>query len=228
MWYLYFRRIALAVFAVFIGAVLALFLVVCNSFPVNADTERDELNFPFVIGETDLIAECFIRYEGDYIEDKSDTFLVDGAALCVYNQGDKHIDFASVYIETLEGVYCFEGTCIPPKTKVMILEKYKSSYPTGPVCIALGRTVFSEKQNILEKLHIAEVDMGSIKVTNCSDTYLENVNLYYKQYDSHWGTCIGGITYVVSPGDLQPGESTYLYPANFAKGYSKFLYATKQ
>lgn len=226
MWYIYFRRLVLAVFALFAGVVLALSLVAWNTFPVRANAQREGLSFPFQIEGTDLIAEGFVSYEGDYFEDKSEVFIVDGAALCVYNRGDKHIDFVSVYIETADGVYCFEGTCIPSHTKVMILEKYKSLYPHGTVCLAAGRTVISNRENIIERLRISPVDMGKVEVRNISDTAMCDINLYYKQYDSSWDTLIGGITYVVSAGDLKAGESVLLFPANYVNGYSKILYAT--
>lgn len=226
MWYLFFRRVALAVFAVFVGASLAICLVAWNTFPVNAETKKEEMKFPFLIDGTELIAEYFVSYEGDYFEDKSGTFLMDGAALCVYNRGDAHIEFASVYIETLEGVYCFEGTCIPPHTKVVILEKYKSSYPQSPVYFAAGRTSNAQKLSVLEDLQIEAVDLGRIEITNRSDRMLNDILLYYKRYDSQWDIYIGGITYAVSAGDLQAGESAILFPANYANGYSKVLYAT--
>lgn len=226
MWYLYFRRMVLAVFAVFAGAVLTLSLVAWNTFPVQADTQREEIHFPFLIDGTELIAEYFVSYEGDYFEDKSGEFLMDAAALCVYNRGDAHIEFASVYIETLDGVYCFEGTCIPPHTKVVILEKYKSAYPRSPVYFAAGRTVNAKKESVMESLLIKAVDMGKIEVTNQSDNALENILLYYKRYDTQWDIYIGGVTYAVSAGNLEAGESTIIFPANYANGYSKILYAT--
>lgn len=226
MWYIYFRRAVLAVSGFLTSALLALSLVAWNTLPVRADAPRKELSFPIQIEGTDLIAEGFVSYEGDYFEDKSEVFLVDGAALCVYNRGDRHIDFASVYIETLEGVYCFEGTCIPPHAKVMILEKYKSLYPHGSVCFAAGRTVSLDHENAIDRLQISPVDMGKVEIRNISDTAMYDINLYYKQYDSSWDTLIGGITYVVSAGDLQAGESVLLFPANYVNGYSKILYAT--
>ncbi len=226
MWYLYFRRLVLAVFATFAVAVLTLFLVALNTFPVQADVEKEELRFPFLIEGTDLIAEYFVSYEGDFFEDKSGDFLIDCAALCVYNRGDAHIEFASVYIETLDGVYCFEGTCIPPHTKVVILEKYKSPYPRSPVYFAAGRTNNTQKENVMEELLIRTVDMGRIEVINQSDGVLNDILLYYKQYDSQWDIYIGGVTYAVSAGSLQSGESIILFPGNYANGYSKVLYAT--
>ena len=226
MWYVYFRRVALAVFAVFIGVALVLFLAFCNMFPVKADAEQIVLEFPFLIEGTDLIAEYFVSYEGDFFEDASDTFLINGAALCVYNRGENHIDYASVYLETLDGVYCFEGTCIPPHSKVIILEKYRSAYPKSPVYYAAGKMKVNNKQSVMDKLQIEPIDMGRICVSNKSREVLENVYLYYKRYDSLWDIYVGGITYAVCAESLQQGESVILSPANYANGYSKVFYAT--
>lgn len=226
MWYLYFRRITLGVFAAFISCCLAVVLVICNFLPAKAETTETHLEFPFLVPGTDLIAEFFVSYEGDFIEDQSGEFLINSTALCVYNRGDSHIEFASIQIEMLSGVYCFEATCIPPHAKVIILEKYKQPYPRDPICCAEGKMHISEKGSILEQLDVVGIDMGDIEVTNRSDKVMENVLLYYKRFDSQWGIYIGGITYAISAGDLNAGESIVLSPSRFANGYTKVLYAT--
>lgn len=228
MWYVYFRRAVLSVFAVCVGAAIAVSLFLWNCVQVKADGQREFLSFPVTVEGTDLVAEFFVSYEGDYFEDKSGTFLVDGAALYLYNRSDHYIDYARVYIETLDGIYCFEGTYIPPHGKIMILEKYKALYPQGEVCFAGGQSVTSKDRNFLEDLEIQPVDMGKCKVTNISDVTLRNIRLFYKQYDSQCDTLLGGITYVVSAGNLEAGESVVLFPANYANGYSKIIFATAQ
>ena len=226
MWYLYFRRFALTVFAALTGFMICSFLFIWNTIPVEAGAERVELKFPFLIEGTELIAEYFVCYEGDFFEDRSGEFIMDGAALCVYNRGDTDIEFASIHIETLDGVYCFEGTCIPAHGKVVILEKYKSSYPENPVYFAAGRTMATDKSSVLDELQIEAVDLGRIKVANNSDRVLEDILLYYKRYDRQWDIYIGGVTYAISVGSLQMGESIIICPSNYADGYSKILYAT--
>lgn len=228
MWHVYFRRAVLSVFAVFISLLLITGMVLLNIIPVEADAKKEELEFPFKIEGTDLVAEYFVSYEGDFFEDQSGEFVMDNVALCVSNHGESHIEFASVYIETLDGVYCFEATCIPPKSKVVILEKYKSPYSESPVYLALGRSNISQKECVMENIRIKPIDMGKIEVTNLSNRDLDNVLLYYKRYDSWWDIYIGGITYATSAGTLRAGESTIVFPANYANGYSKVLYATAQ
>lgn len=227
MWYFYFRRIVLTTFVLFGSALFVICLLLWNTFSAQADTDKAVLEFPFPIEGTELIAEHFVSHEGAYFEDQSGDFIIDGLALCVYNQGDTHIEFASVNIETRDGVYYFEGTCIPPQSKVVILEKYKSIYPETPVYFAAGRTVDSQTKSIMDEIDIKAVDLGRIEVTNSSERRLDNVLLYYKRYDSWWDTYLGGITYAVSAGTLQAGQSTILSPANYANGYSKVLYAVE-
>ena len=228
MWYVYFRRIVLTICSIFAGLLMVTGLFIINTFPVKADSRREELRFPFSIEGTSLVAEYFVSYEGDFFEDQSGEFLIDGSALCVYNSGDTHIEFASVYIETLDGVYCFEGTCIPPKSKVIILEKYKSPHTRSPVYFAAGRTLNTQKENAMDGLLIKPLDIGRIEVVNQGQEILEDILLYYKRYDSQWDIYIGGVTYAVSAGDLQAGESTIVFPKNYANGYSKVLYATAE
>lgn len=225
MWYVYFRRIALTVFGVFIALVMVFLLVICNIFPANAGAEPTILEFPFLISDTDLVAEYFISYEGDFFEDGTGEFVIDNAALCVYNRGEHPIDFASVHIETTEGSYYFEGTCIAPHAKVVLLEKNRSAYPKGDVCCAEGKTVASSKINVMQDLHIEGVDIGRVRVTNRSDKPLYNIRLYYKRYDSQWGIYVGGITYATPVGDLQPGESITIAPTCYVNGYSRIFCA---
>ena len=226
MWYVYFRRIALTVFGTFIACVLALALVLWNVLPSNAGAELVTKELPFLIPGTDLIAEYFVSYEGDYFEDGSGEFVIDNAALCVYNRGDCYIDFASVYMETTDGTYCFEGTCIPPHAKVVLLEKNRRSYPRGDVCMADGKTVRSNKASVMDMLQIEAIDLDKVKLTNRSETSLKNVRLYYKRYDSQWGIYVGGVTYAAPAGNLQPGESIIINPVFYVNGYSKVLFVT--
>lgn len=226
MWYVYFRRIALTVFGTFIACVIALVLVLWNVLPSNAEAEPVTMELPFLIPGTDLIAEYFISYEGDFFEDGSGEFVIDNAALCVYNRGDCYIDFASIHIETADGPYCFEGTCIPPHAKVVLLEINRRSYPRSSVCHAEGKTIISNKTNQMDVLQIESVDLGKIKVTNQSDMPLQNVRLYYKRYDSQWGIYVGGVTYATPVGDLMAGQSILISPAHYADGYAKVFCAT--
>ena len=228
MWHVYFRRFALSVFAVCIVILLSFCLVALNTQTEQSNTQRVALQFPFLIDGTDLIAEYFLSYEGDYFEDQSGDFVMDCGGLCVYNRSDTQITFASLNIETLDGLYTFEGTCIPPHTKVVMLEKYKSANPESGAYFAAGKTVCTTKTNVVNALQLEVIAVGCMKVTNISASPLSNITLYYKRYDSQWDIYIGGVTYAISAGDLQPGESILVFPDNYAKGYSKVLYATAE
>ena len=226
MWYIGFRRSILTVMAAFATCALGCILFLWNVSPVEASVQREEIQFPFLIPGTDLIAEYFVSYEGDFFEDGSGEFVMNCAALCLYNRADTHMDFASVQIETLDCTYCFEGTYIPPKAKVIILDKYRNSYSHSSIFSAKGTTVLSKKESVLDALHIQTVNIGQIEVTNQSKESLEELVLYYKRYDSQWGIYIGGLTYAISSGNLLAGEGAILFPTNYANGYSKVLYAS--
>ena len=93
---------------------------------------------------------------------------------------------------------------------------------------ATKRETPTQKENAMDGLLIRPLDLGSIEVVNQSQEALKNILLYYKRYDSQWDVYIGGVTYAVSAGDLQAGESTIVSPNNYANGYSKVLYATAE
>ena len=227
MWYIYFKRIALSVFGIFLVGMLAMLLVLWNILPSRADAQTATIEFPFLIPGTDLIAEYFVSYEGDFFEDGSGEFVIDNAALCVYNRGETYIDFAAIHIQTEEQDYHFEGTCIPPHAKVVILEKDKKTHTKSDVRYAEGHTVISIKESVADHLRIENKGMVQLKVTNQGNLPLENIRLYYKRYDTQWGIYVGGVTYATPVGDLLPGESIVISPACYVNGYCKVFCATE-
>ncbi len=226
MWYLYFRRIVLGLFGVILGAALSLTLLLVNMQPVRANNARIPMEFPFVVPETGLIAEFMLSYEGSYFEDGSDVFLTDGAALCVYNMAEEYVEYAKIYIETAEGLYCFEGTCIPPKGEVLILEKYRSDCPREPIYFASGEVTYARKDDCSWAFSVQDVDMGRVQVTNLTDKCKQDICLYYKRFAQEEDLYIGGLTYMCRLPQLQAGQSATLSPDVYASGYSKILYIT--
>lgn len=229
MVYLFFKRLFLCLCGVVSGLCLTVFLINRNVPQAYADRQVQlpcTISLPMIVPNTDLVAEFVGEYEGDFFEDGSDIFVVDTAMLLLHNAGQRHIDFAKVEITIGQSVYQFEATCIPAGANVWVLERNKKPYPQGDIVQIQGTALYGNACDVTDKILVETVDMGHISVTNQTQEQLVNICFFYKKYiqeDNHY---LGGITYVTTLAQLQPGQTHILSPANYAKGYSKVLYIT--
>lgn len=229
MVYLFFKRLFLCLCGVVSGLCLTVFLIYRNAPQAYAHKQPQlscAISLPMIVPNTDLVAEFLGEYEGDFFEDGSDIFVMDTAMLLLHNAGQRHIDFAKVEMTIGQSVYHFEATCIPAGANVWVLERNRMPCPQGDIAHIQGIALYGNAYDVTDDILVQTLDMGHISVTNQTQEQLVNICFFYKKYlqeDNHY---LGGITYVTTLAQLQPGQTHVLSPANYAKGYSKVLYIT--
>ncbi len=191
------------------------------------DPEDDGgFGFPIKLQGTTLYAESLAAYDGDMIEYTSDRYLVNAAALEVYNYGLRDISLAEVHMRFGEEEMYFFGTNIPAGGRVLLVEQQGKSW-TVQECTDYRATVeYADTKYLTEKdIRMEDYDMGTVAVTNITPRQLKDICLYYKTYMADGDIYIGGITYTIQIAYIDPGETIYISPRKYASGYSKFVRA---
>lgn len=187
-------------------------------------TGRREVMFPASIPGTDLRAERLVLYEGAMLEDGSDTFLVDAAALELYNCGSSEISLAEVELEFADRKMVFFASNIPAGTRVLVIEEEAALWTPDPCYSCRGWVQYSDDTSIgQDQLEIKSADMGTLTVTNLTNNSFSDLWLFHKSYDCDSQLYIGGITYVTEIPYLTPGQTLLVSPEHYADGYSKIV-----
>ncbi len=188
--------------------------------------ETDVLHFPFIVEGTTLIANSLAMYEGDMIENETERFLVDAAALEVYNFGTEEIELAEVKLKFDQDELVFFGTNIPAGGRVLIIEQSGKGWTQEPCGACYGWVQYTEEPPLPDGvLLLQDVDMGTVAVTNTTEKTLNDIWLFYKHYLYEDALYLGGITYIEVIPWIRPGQTLQIKPEYYASGYSKFIKA---
>lgn len=177
--------------------------------------------FPCDIAGSEMRALQFVRYEGPFWEDDSETEVVDVAALVIENTGG-YIAAGAVVLEWGESRMVFELYDLPRGERVLVLEKdrqrFRRGMPSG--CYGWEAEMYPENMGI-----VTAEDAGGMRmaVTNLGDSEIPVTRICYKTCDPGSGMFIGGISYSVEVRNLQPGETRILSPYHYASGSSRVV-----
>ena len=106
----------------------------------------------------------------------------------------------------------------------MILEKDARKYFDGALTDCRGQVTLAEEPWMdATQLRFADVDMGTVAVTNLTDRPMEKLRIYYKTYYADAAVFLGGVTYYAAIEYLAPGETVLIEPSHYARGYSRIV-----
>ena len=191
-----------------------------------AETQQNDRGFPVLIDGTTLIAASLAMYEGDMLEDDSEEFLVDAAALELLNYGSREVELVEVTLKFENTQMNFCGTNIPAGGRVLIIERDGASWIDGHCVDCTGWVQYAEDTPLTDtQLQIQDVDLGRIRVSNLTGHRLDDIWLFYKNYLHDDKIYLGGITYIEVIPTLAPGEQIVLSLPRYVSGYSKIIKA---
>lgn len=157
------------------------------------------------------------RFTGSFVEDGSDEAVTDVAAILVANDTGKYLDLATVTYTVGDQTATFRVTGLPPGGKAWVLEQDRLTLAED------DELVFDECQTSFNESAILTTDDlavtsqgGTVTVENRTDGTLTNVCIYYKN-PLEDGTFLGGITYLMSFGNLPPGDTGQTSAAHFGE-----------
>lgn len=187
--------------------------------------ERGSISLPCRVEGTDLIACQLVMYEGPSLENGSDAPVSDITALVLYNDGQQEVAQAEVKL-TAEEELTFFASNIMPGAQVLVLEKNVTAWKDREITACTGWVSAADHPTLsAQALEIAQVDMGTLSVTNTTGEKLTDIWLFYKNYLPEGDLYVGGITYIETIEALEPGQTVLIQPTRYAAGYSKVIKA---
>lgn len=166
------------------------------------------VQLPTTPGAKDVLTCLEIsRFSGNFVETGKERPVKDVAAILVQNDSDKFLDLALVTYKVGDRTAQFRVSGLPAGRKAWVMESNALTLAEG------DELEFDECKESFNANAITVPDGISVKregksltLTNTSDKALKNVTAYYKN-TMEGGIFLGGITYVISFGDMEPGDT---------------------
>ena len=186
--------------------------------------EKETIEFPFSIAETELTVERLMVYEGPNIEENSDEPLVNALAMLVHNTGGEEIRTVQVVLKAADATYRFYGSHIPADGSVLLVEENHASWSDEVYTDCTATVVCSLEGGLAaEEVAVEEKGMGEVAITNLTEHPLKDVWVFHKNLPEGTSVYIGGITYQTKVGELQPQQTVCICPERYAAGYSRIV-----
>lgn len=180
------------------------------------------LDFPFSIPGTGLVALEQIRYNGVSLEDGSKEGVSDVAGLILRNDGKKLVEYALVELWQGQEKLCFEISYLPAGEKILVLERDRSRYVCDRISYCVGQETVAEK-GISGLVTVRQVEETMLLITNPGPLPLQNITVYYKNYDHANAMFLGGIVYEIPIRRLAPGETYFTKPMYYSAKSSRIV-----
>lgn len=188
---------------------LALALCGCGEAPDSPPSTEDATQPTTPKATGNLICVEISRFNGDFVEDGTDERVQDVAAILVANNTGKFLELATVTYQVGDRTATFLVTGLPSGRRAWVLESNRMSITEGDELV-LEECKDTYNPNAMETTDALAVSRQgkSLTVTNVSGKTLNNVVVYYKNTVSAEDTTfLGGITYYIVYGKMEPGDT---------------------
>lgn len=147
------------------------------------------------------------RFTGGFVEDGSDAPVRDVAAILVANNTGKFLELATVTYKIGDRTATFKVTGLPQGKRAWVLESNRMTLTEGDELVLEDCRETYHSNPVLSTDALAVSRRGqALTLTNTSGRKLTNVAVYYKNTLED-GTYMGGISYLISFGEMEPGAS---------------------
>lgn len=206
------------------GATLAPIPVATPFFPEieTLDPEKMEkkeasgLTFPYVVPETDLTLLMIDGYSGPYIEDGSNEYVENCAAILVKNTGDTVLDYAELTFKINgEEDAVFKISSLPASASAIVLEASRKKFVKEDLYMVSGKGMSrSEKFELnSDKISVTGSEK-KVTVKNLTEKPYSKVVVCYKNLYME-GLYFGGITYARTFENLAANAEATLTADNY-------------
>lgn len=164
----------------------------------------------------DLYCLEFSAFSGVFVENGENEDVHDVAAILVENRSEAFLDRAVITYKYDDKDAVFLLTGLPAGEKCWVMEQNKLQID-GKYEFEFSDCVSAFDNDAIETSEHLTVDATDnvLEVTNTSDKTLKNVCVYYKNtFDD--GNYFGGITYMLSFGELSPAQTAQKASAHFS------------
>lgn len=180
--------------------------------PESTQPTSGQLNMSF----GGLVCLEYSRYTGSFPENGKDTQVSDVAAMLIHNSSPQFLEYATIECTIGEQTGFFFVTGLPPGAMVWVLERSGMTLSEGETFKATKCEDYVYRDDAVmmtDKISVS-AEGNTLTVTNNTDGTLDNVTVYYKIVMED-GRYFGGISYLLSFGNLPPGGSASKASSHF-------------
>ena len=181
--------------------------------PQNTKPDKEENK----VADGNLTCDKFAAYSGQFVEDGRDEVVQNVAVLLVTNRSDQFLDLATITYEVDGKTATFIVTGLPAGRSAWVLEAQRMTV-SASTKYSYVDCVYSLRDNVTASTSkITVTAQGNmLTATNNTGTTLHNVAVYYKVLHSD-GKFLGGLTYLVDFGTLEPGASAEVLAGHYSQ-----------
>lgn len=185
---------------------------------------RNSMEFPIYLSDA-LCAVRLAAYDGPFLEDGTDDEVIGIAALELKNTSSQMITEGRIVFYCADRVLYFDFTNLPAGGRLLVLEKYRSSFSRD---IVWDCQFDMEQASVsLDDGIVAQIEApGYIRLENRTDEPADGVRVHYKTYHAESDMYIGGITYTAYAGQMDAGQTKSVTPYHVASGYTQIVKVT--
>lgn len=178
-----------------------------NTGSNNDSTKQTEPDNEFTNRDALIACDEYSLFSGQFVEDGKDNLVSNVATILVTNNSDQFLDLATIMYLIDGKTATFVVTGLPAGRSAWVLESSKLTATASSTFTYVDKTTsFRENVSATSDKVTITADGNMLTATNNSDETLEGVFIYYHSVHTD-GNFLGGITYLVDFGTLEPGAS---------------------
>ena len=170
------------------------------------------VELPCAISGTPMVAHRLVRYDG-------------AMALLLENPTRQGIEEVRVTLCQAGQQMRFEAERIPPKGRMLVLEKSREDHSGKATISGSCRQVQWE---LSEKLQTWEETPGILYIKNISDTPMADLRIFHRDLYTQPEQYLGAFSYETRLPSLAPGQTAKLYPDHYKVGSSQVVWICYQ
>lgn len=178
-----------------------------NTGSNNDSTKQTEPDNEFTNRDALIACDEYSLFSGQFVEDGKDNLVSNVATILVTNNSDQFLDLATIMYLIDGKTATFVVTGLPAGRSAWVLESSKLTATASSTFTYVDKTTsFRENVSATSDKVTITADGNMLTATNNSDETLEGVFIYYRSVHTD-GNFLGGITYLVDFGTLEPGAA---------------------
>ena len=178
-----------------------------NTGSNNDSTKQTEPDNEFTNRDALIACDEYSLFSGQFVEDGKDNLVSNVATILVTNNSDQFLDLATIMYLIDGKTATFVVTGLPAGRSAWVLESSKLTATASSTFTYVDKTTsFRENVSATSDKVTITADGNMLTATNNSDEALEGVFIYDRSVHTD-GNFLGGITYLVDFGTLEPGAS---------------------
>lgn len=161
-------------------------------------------------------------YTGEFVEDGTNETVKKVLALKFTNNGEKPIQYAEYVFGIENEPVSFKVTDLLPGESCIAQEMSRRRFKKKEVLELSTRVVVAVDALTSAQSQVLIVDNSDNTLTmmNLTEQELQNIKVFYKNYDEDLGCYLGGVTYSGTVEKIKAGNSITVAPKHFVSGRS--------